>query len=268
MMRYSLSTLTLLALLSPLSQAATVTALGATVSTFVSDNTPTIVDATFTAVDPTDPTSLPDPFEVGQTADFQGNGGNAIVDARLDDLNYYIPDGAGTIGYTGTNFGFIAVQDDSRSPSPNAQKIDIASSASYSISFELAPGETRLAALDLTYRVFIDNDVQNNATVSWELVSPSNTKLGITDSIDYMQPVPNDPYQETEMISQSTIINQAGIYTFNLTAEIPEQEFQNSKKDVVIILDDINVRVTNIPEPSAVTMLALASCGLLLRRRR
>lgn len=248
--------------------AATVTALGATVSTDVSENAPPTVDSVYNAADPTIPQSLPEPFSSIQLADFQGNGGNADVAAALDDLSYSVPDGTGTFAYSGKDFGRVSVTDNAKANSPNNNSIDIRSFAQYTFSFELDPGETMLANFDFTYSVKIDNDVQNSASVFWELTTPESARSDIFREIDYFNTPVSDPVDETVNVMQSAILDQAGIYNFTLWAEIPEQEFKNSKKDVIVTFDDVYMEVINIPEPSSASLLMLAGCTFLLRRKR
>jgi hypothetical protein len=255
-------------------QAATVTALGVVVSTFISEETPSEEEFTYNENSLTNPALPSNPFQSQRVADFGGNATNGLVTGRANDLTYGEPEGTGTISYTGTDILSASVTEAIGTVGDVKQKIDIGAFAQYTIEFELGVGETKIANLDMTYRIALDNDQSNSAVVSWELLGPGMNRINdfsFTDTRSHnpLAPPPaNTPVDEIVDVNSTVTLTEAGTYTFTIFTQIPDQDFNNGKKSAIAEVTDFYAEVVNIPEPSSSSLLLLGSASFLLRRKR
>lgn len=113
------------------------------------------------------------------------------------------------------------------------------------------------ALFAMTYNIAIDSGNSNSANIFWELSGPGVDNVLFSGTAD-------EPGQANDFI----IIDQAGSYTITFGADVPLQEFQNSKKSVTANIDTFSFEVTSIPEPSSAALLMLAGSTFLLRRKR
>jgi hypothetical protein len=104
--------------------------------------------------------------------------------------------------------------------------------------------------------------------VAWELKAPDMSVLGSSQA-DTQTNTTADPFNETfNTGALSETLDQEGIYTLTISAEIPFQEFTNAQKTASATLDAVYFEVVAVPEPSSCALVALGIGGFIIMRRR
>ena len=148
-------------------------------------------------------------------------------------------------------------------------KVNGGSSATFTITFELLPGEIKQANFELNYTLEIAQGDQNQALVEWKLVAPDMSTLGISGYDSRGDSNINvTSYLGGDTSPQTALLDQTGTYTLTMTAEVPLQDFLNAQKTASSTLDAVYFEVITVPEPSSTALLALSLSGCLFFRRR
>ena len=144
-------------------------------------------------------------------------------------------------------------------------KVEASANSTSTIEFLLGIGEVVEANLTLNYTIEITNGNQNEASVSWTLIRPDTSVIGISDNDTRS----GGNFAETVNTGEmSTVLNQAGLYTLLLSADIPVQEFNNNQHSASAILNGVYFEVIPIPEVNSSTLLLIALGTGLAKRRR
>jgi hypothetical protein len=136
----------------------------------------------------------------------------------------------------------------------------------YTFIFNLEVSETKTANFNLNYAL---NETGINGEVTWALAGPSGPISAIS-STALPSPIGN-PSTSTETIASTSIPTQtttlfgSGIYTFTLRAQMPSQTVV-SQKSMNLIMNDANLSLTSIPEPSCLGLLSLTLLAMIRRR--
>jgi hypothetical protein len=200
--------------------AATVTALGAIVSTYVEGNSPevSLIEDTDYLMD----ALTPDPFLSAQFIDLKGNGKDGFITAELSALNYqedHAGDGTFLITSSGVTSTHIGAITDINVRQDNT--IQVSALSEHVIDFSLAAGETRLANLDLAHSFVIDSGNQDSeVSLTWQLVGPNGEVTDLSGSFSQILSGANIQLAST---SQSTTLTEAGNYTLTVSVALPDQ---------------------------------------------